>query len=74
MLCCQGDHHGRVFRALALVDRRRVGEHQLIEFAKAVCNFAAVEVGDEFALLDIDGRDNAEIRTARMPQMMMPVS
>jgi len=46
MLGGQRDHHGRVFRALALVDRRRIGEHKLVELAKAIANFAAVEIGD----------------------------
>jgi hypothetical protein len=39
---------------LALVDCRRVGEHQLIELAKAVSNFATIEVDAEFAFLQID--------------------
>ncbi len=35
VLGAERDHDGRVLRALALVDGRRVGEHQLIEFPVA---------------------------------------
>jgi hypothetical protein len=38
-----------------------VGEHQLIELAKAVGNFAALEVDGELAFLHIDARYDAEI-------------
>ena len=44
------DHDGWVLRTLALVYRRRVGQHQLIEFAKAIDEFAAIEVYDELVL------------------------
>src|SRR5712692_3442393 len=57
----QRNYDGRVFRALALVDGRRVGEHQLVEFAKAVGNFAAIEVDDELAFLHIDARHDAKV-------------
>src|SRR6266567_7396938 len=40
----QRDDHGRVFRTLALVDRRRVGKYQLVELAKAIGDFTALEV------------------------------
>ena len=36
MLRHHRDHHGGVFRALALVDGRRVGRHQCVEFAEAI--------------------------------------
>jgi hypothetical protein len=35
MLGDEGDHDGRVLRPLALVDRRLIGQHQLIEPARA---------------------------------------
>jgi hypothetical protein len=66
MLRRQWDDHGRVFRALALMNCRRVGEHQLIELAKAICDFAAIEVDVEFAFLDIDPRHNAEIAVVEL--------
>jgi hypothetical protein len=42
VLSAEGDYDGRVFRALALVDRRCVGKHELVEFAEAVRDIAAV--------------------------------
>jgi hypothetical protein len=44
-----GNDHGRVFRALALVDGHRVGRDKGIEFAEAVGHCAAIEVDREFA-------------------------
>src|SRR6516225_9126168 len=61
MLRPQRDDYRRVFRALALVDCRRVGQHQLIELTKTICDFPAVEVDVEFAFLEIDARHDAEI-------------
>jgi uncharacterized protein (DUF1684 family) len=52
---------------LALVDRRRVGEHQFVEFAKPVGDTAAVEVDAERAFLDVDARDDAEIAVVDFP-------
>jgi len=43
------------------VDFRCIGEHQLIQFAKAVRNFSAVEIDTEFAFLHVDARHDAEI-------------
>src|SRR6516225_4959651 len=40
----QWDDHGRIFRALALVDCRCVGEHQLIKLTKAIGDFTPLEV------------------------------
>ena len=37
------DYHGGIFRSLALVNGRRVGRHQHVEFAKAISDRAAVE-------------------------------
>src|ERR1700758_3901145 len=53
MLRRQRDDHGGVFRALALMNCRRVGEHQLIELAKAIGDFAAIEVDVKLAFLQI---------------------
>src|SRR6516165_10578942 len=43
------------------MDGRRIGEHQLIEFAKAIGYFSAVEIGVELAFLHVDPRHDAEI-------------
>jgi hypothetical protein len=43
-----GDHHRRIFGALALVYRRRIGRHQSVEFAEAVGDGAAVEADNQF--------------------------
>src|SRR6266851_4643740 len=45
------DDHGRMFRTLALVDRRRVSKNQLIELTKAVGDLAALEIDSELAFL-----------------------
>jgi hypothetical protein len=42
-------HDGWVFRAFALVNCRCVSEHQPIELAKSVADFATIEISDEFA-------------------------
>src|SRR6516165_2338120 len=57
----QRDDHRRVLRALALMDCRRVGEHQLVELAKAVGNFAAIEIDVELAFLHVDVGHDAEV-------------
>src|SRR5690348_13587875 len=51
VLSGQRDHYSRVFRALTLVDRRRVGQHKLIELAKAVDHLATLKIDDKLALL-----------------------
>ena len=61
MLRRQRDHYRRVFRSLALVDRRRIGQHQLIELAEAVAHLAAIERDDKFALFWVDPLHDAKI-------------
>src|SRR5260370_4280265 len=61
MLSAERNHDGWIFRALALVDGRRVGQHQLIQLAKAVIDVAAVEIDAELAFLHIDARHDAEV-------------
>src|SRR5207302_1262038 len=61
MLSAERDQNGWVFRALALVGGRRIGQHQLIQLAKAVIDVAPVEIDAEFALLHVDVRHGAEI-------------
>ena len=48
------------------MDGCRVGQHQLIEFAKAVSEFAAVEVDGKLALLHIDARHDAEVTVVNL--------
>ena len=61
MLGHDRDHHGRVFRALALVDGRRIGRVPVIELAKSIGDVAAVETDDELAVFHVDARHDAEI-------------
>ena len=49
MLYRQRNNYGRIFGALTFVDCRRIGEHQLVEFAKAVDRLAALEVDGDLA-------------------------
>jgi hypothetical protein len=50
----QRDDHGRYSEPWLLWIVVALGEHQLIELAKAVSNFATIEVDAEFAFLQID--------------------
>src|SRR5260370_16914456 len=61
MLSAERDHDGWVFRALALVDGRRIGQHQLVQLTKAVIDVPAVEIDAELAFLHVDARYDAEI-------------
>jgi hypothetical protein len=47
-------HDGGVFRALALVDGRRIGRHQGVELAKAVGDRTPIETGGEFAVVRLN--------------------
>jgi hypothetical protein len=66
MLSAEWDHDGWVLRALALVDRRRTGQHQFIQLAKAVGDFAAVEIDAELAFLHVDAEHDAEIAVVNL--------
>src|SRR5208282_1812363 len=61
MLGAERNHDGWVLRSLALVDRRRVGKNQLVEFGEAVDHLSTVEVDRELALLHIDAQNEAEV-------------
>jgi hypothetical protein len=61
MLRHDRNDHGRIFRALALMNGGRVGGHQHVKFAKAVGNGSAVKVDDEIALGGIDIIDFANV-------------
>ena len=54
VLCAERDHNSRILRPLALVDGRRIGEDKLIEFAKPVGDWVAVEIDVELACLHVD--------------------
>ena len=54
-------HHRRIFRALAFVDRCRIGERQLVEIAGAVADPPAVKVDLQLAGGGIEPGDDAEI-------------
>src|SRR5271156_471179 len=71
MLHGQRDHDSRVLRTLAFVDRRRVGEHQFVEFAKTVDDLAALEVDRDLALLDIDAGNEAEVAVVDFPVVVV---
>jgi acyl dehydratase len=55
------DDHGRIFRALAFVDRRRIGGYQHVQFTKPVGHGSAIEAGGELAIGGIDIIDLANV-------------
>ena len=57
----QRDHHGRVLRALRLVNRGRVGEHQLVELAEAVGDLTSVELDQHLAGFRVDRANEAKV-------------
>ena len=50
MLGRQWDNNGIVFRSLALVDRCRIGQHQLVELADPIDHLPALEIDRNFGL------------------------
>ncbi len=62
MLRHDGDHHGWVFRALALMDGRRVGRYQGAKVAEAIGDRTPVEPGDEFAVIRFNILHVADVR------------
>src|SRR5262252_8326865 len=61
VLSTEGDYDGWIFRALALVNCRCVGEHQLIQLAKSIDDLTTVKLDADFAFLHVDARHNAEV-------------
>src|SRR6516162_7183812 len=55
------DDHGGIFRPLALVNGRRVGRHQHIEFTESVFDGSAVEANSNFPRIDVDIVDGADV-------------
>src|SRR6266702_4255361 len=53
MLGEHGNDDRRIFRALALMDRRGIGGDQHVEFTESVSHGSAVEVGGKFACIGI---------------------
>jgi hypothetical protein len=49
------------FRALRFMDRRRIGEDDLVEFAEGIGNRPAVESDRHLAEFEIDGFDVADV-------------
>jgi len=62
MLGRDSDHHRGIFRALRLVDRRRICRNECVEFAKRILDFSPVKVGDEHAFGLVDALDAPERR------------
>jgi hypothetical protein len=60
MLRSQRNDQDRILGALRLVNGRRVGEQQLVQFGEAVRHRPAIELDDHFRSLGIDLSDNAE--------------
>ena len=54
------------------MDRRRVGQHQLVQLAEVVGDLAAVERDDQLALLHVDAGDHAEIAVEHLPVVVVP--
>jgi hypothetical protein len=61
MLSEHRDDHGGIFRALALVDSRRVGGHQHVEFAESVSDGPTVKASNDLAGIGVDVLDIADI-------------
>src|SRR5664279_1319381 len=55
------DDDNRIFRPLGFVDRRGIGENELVQFAKEIGHVAAVEANCDLAELRVDRGDEAEI-------------
>jgi hypothetical protein len=64
VLSAERDYDRWVIRALAFMDSRSLGEHQLIQLAKAVGDFAAIGISDELAFLDVDAGHDAQIASS----------
>src|SRR5439155_22869074 len=71
MLYHQRNNYGGIFGALAFVDCRRIGEHQLVEFAKAVDHLAALEVDGDLTFLHIDARHDAQVAVIDLPVIVV---
>ena len=57
----EGDDNGGIFGALRLVDRRRIGGNQRVEFAERIFDLAPVELDPQVALGLIDAENAPEI-------------
>src|SRR5204862_7367651 len=48
------DDHGSVFRALALVDGRRIGRHQHVKFSKSISNGPTIKARNDLTSIGVD--------------------
>ena len=62
---------GRVFRALGLVDRRRIGRHQRVQLAEAVDHLPSIEADSDLTCLRIDPGDKADITVVDLPVVVV---
>src|SRR5262249_46672596 len=61
MLSEHWDYHSGIFRSLALVNGRRVGRHQHIQFAEPVSEGPAIEAHNDLARVEVNITDVADI-------------
>ena len=61
MLGRERDDDGGIFRALRLVDRRRIGGNHSVEFAQRIFDLAPVEAGDEEAFNLVDAQHGSKV-------------
>src|SRR4051794_24771199 len=61
MLGRDRNHHCRIFRALALVDRGRESGHQGIEFTEGIDDLPALKVDHQRALVIVNSIDHPQI-------------
>src|SRR5258707_3915763 len=61
MLSHDWNYRGRVFRALALVNGRRIGRYQGVEFTESIGDGLGVEARGEFTGVGIDSADIADV-------------
>ena len=53
------------------MDRRRVGQGQLVQLAKSVHHLASIEDHRHFSLLDIDAGDDAQVAIEDIPVIII---
>ena len=60
------DHHGRILRTLALVERRGIGRHQRVQLAETVNEIASLEPRGELARLRVHIGDEADVAVVNL--------
>src|SRR5260370_9207740 len=61
MLSHEWNYRGRVFRALALVDGRRIGRDKCVKFTESIGHGTTIETRGEFTGVGIDSVDIADV-------------